>query len=504
MPNEPEICFSESERTMIIVRTDQDDFTYDIHSLVKAFYPAEDVIVLPPGKEAGDRPGRTESGQEPSRIMEVPIPQDFPDRKQTKDALKQGLYQRLVNETGRELPWGSLTGIRPVRIPMMMLTEGKTHDEILQHMRKTYFCSEKKAQLAIEIAERERCILREADYAAGYSLYVGIPFCPTTCLYCSFASYPVKTCRDQIAPYLDALFQELTETAALFEGQKLYTVYLGGGTPTSLEPAELEQVVSKIKSTFDLSSCREFTVEAGRPDSITEEKLAVLREYGVDRISVNPQTFSQKTLDLIGRNHTVAQTEEAYALARRMGFSNINMDLILGLPGETKEDVSHTMERIRALSPDDVTVHSLAIKRASRLKIEMDSYRHYQMENTAEQMEIAESVCREIGRTPYYLYRQKNMAGNFENVGYAAPGKAGIYNILMMEEVGDIAACGAGTVSKRVFHDGRIERCDTVKDLDQYIGRIGEMIGRKKKLFDGSSSFLSQMSSNGEFPKMLR
>ena len=470
---------------MIIVRTDQDDFTYDIHSLVKAFYPAEDVIVLPPGKEAPVRQRQTESAAEVSRTMDVAIPQGLPDRKRTKDALKQGLYQRLVAETGRELPWGSLTGIRPVRIPMMMLAEGRTHAEIIEHMRQTYFCSEEKARLAIEIAERERSILQEADYTAGYSLYVGIPFCPTTCLYCSFASYPVKKCHDQIAPYLSALFRELTETAALFADRKLYTVYLGGGTPTALEPVELEQVISKIKSTFDLSSCREFTVEAGRPDSITEEKLAVLRAYGVDRISVNPQTFSQKTLDLIGRNHTVAQTEEAYALARRMGFSNINMDLILGLPGENTEDVSHTMERIRALSPDDVTVHSLAIKRASRLKIEMDSYRQYQMENTSEQMEIAESVCREIGRTPYYLYRQKNMAGNFENVGYAAPGKAGIYNILMMEEVGDIAACGAGTVSKRVFADGRIERCDTVKDLDLYISRIDEMVERKRKLFEG-------------------
>lgn len=468
---------------MIIVRTDQDDFTYDIHSLVKAFYPAEDVIVLPPGKEAPVRQRQTESAAEVSRTMDVAIPQGLPDRKRTKDALKQGLYQRLVAETGRELPWGSLTGIRPVRIPMMMLAEGRTHAEIIEHMRQTYFCSEKKARLAIEIAERERSILQEADYTAGYSLYVGIPFCPTTCLYCSFASYPVKKCHDQIAPYLSALFRELTETAALFAGRKLYTVYLGGGTPTALGPMELEQVISKIKSTFDLSSCREFTVEAGRPDSITEEKLAVLRAYGVDRISVNPQTFSQKTLDLIGRNHTVAQTEEAYALARRMGFSNINMDLILGLPGENTEDVSHTMERIRALSPDDVTVHSLAIKRASRLKIEMDSYRQYQMENTSEQMEIAESVCREIGRTPYYLYRQKNMAGNFENVGYAAPGKAGIYNILMMEEVGSVAACGAGTVSKRVFADGRIERCDTVKDLDLYISRIDEMVERKRKLF---------------------
>ncbi len=480
---------------MIIVRTDQDDFTYDIHSLVKAFYPAEDVIVLPPGKEMPSHRGRmknafgmgsasdTENPSERLRIMEVSMPQGLQDRKQTKDALKQGLYQRLVSGTGRELPWGSLTGIRPVRIPMGMLAEGNSHDEILRHMRETYFCSEKKALLAIEIAERERSILQKVDDTAGYSLYVGIPFCPTTCLYCSFASYPVKLYRDQIAPYLDALFLEMTETAKLFKGRPLHTVYLGGGTPTSLEPKELERVIKKIKLEFDLSSCREFTVEAGRPDSITEEKLSVLRENGVDRISVNPQTFSQKTLDLIGRNHTVEKTEEAYALARRMGFFNINMDLILGLPGETTEDVSHTMERIRSLAPDDITVHSLAIKRASRLKIEMESYRQYQMENTAEQMEIAETVCREMGRTPYYLYRQKNMAGNFENVGYASPGKAGIYNILMMEEVEDIAACGAGTVSKRVFHNGRIERCDTVKDLDQYIGRIGEMIERKQKLY---------------------
>ena len=457
---------------MIQVITDKPGYSYDIHSLVKAFFPAEDVFVFE---------GRTPESNEEKQIY-VSIPEGD-DRIAVKNRIKQELYRRLSGETGRSLPWGSLTGIRPVKIPMGFLADGRGEEEIASYMEKTYFCSREKIALATEIAKRELSVIRRLEKENGYSLYVGIPFCPTTCAYCSFASYPLERFSDRKEDYLKALFQELSSVSELFSDRPLLTVYVGGGTPTALEAEELDRLLRALWNLFPMKEALELTVEAGRPDSITKEKLAVLKEHGVTRISVNPQTFSQKTLDLIGRRHTVEQTVESYALARSMGFTNINMDLIMGLPGETEEDVLHTLEEVKRLAPEDITVHSLALKRASRLKIEWDSYRAFQMKNTDAQMKLTEAACRELGRLPYYLYRQKNMAGNFENVGYAAPGKEGLYNIFMMEEVGDIAACGAGTVSKRVFPDGRIERCDTVKDLPQYISRIGEMIERKRRLF---------------------
>ncbi len=450
------------------VVTDKKGYAYDIHSLVKAFFPEEDVFVSEETDEDAD--------------LRISVPEGE-DRVAVKNSIKQDLYRRLSAETGRTLPWGSLTGIRPVKIPMKFLTEGKGEDEIRSYMRETYFCSDEKISLATEIAHRELSVIRRLQEKDGYSLYAGIPFCPTTCAYCSFASYPLGKYGQMTEAYLKALFTELDFVSELFDGRTLLTVYVGGGTPTALSASELEILLDRIRKRFPVQDSLEFTVEAGRPDSITKEKLQVLKDMGVTRISVNPQTFSQKTLDLIGRRHTVEETVESFELARSMGFDNINMDLIMGLPGETEEDVRHTLSEVKRLSPEDITVHSLALKRASRLKIEWDSYRKFQMKNTTEQMALTEAACRSMGRFPYYLYRQKNMAGNFENVGYALPGREGLYNIFMMEEVGDIAACGAGTVSKRVFADGRIERCDTVKDLDQYISRIGEMIERKGKLF---------------------
>jgi len=263
----------------------------------------------------------------------------------------------------------------------------------------------------------------------------------------------------------------------------LDSVYIGGGAPTTLEPEELERLFLKLQNTLDWSQVREFTVEAGRADSITAEKLRVMKRYGVTRISVNPQTMKQETLDLIGRRHTVAQTVEAFRLAREEGFDNINMDLILGLPGETKEDVEETIRRVQELGPDSLTVHSLAIKRASRLSQWILEHGISTLHNTDKTMAIAAQGAKQMGMEPYYLYRQKNMSGNFENVGYAKPEKAGIYNILIMEEVQTIMALGAGTISKRVYGDGRIERCDNVKDVGQYIERIDEMIQRKQRLF---------------------
>lgn len=415
--------------------------------------------------------------------FDEPIRVDYEDRFETKNKIKRRLYVVLKSLTGRNLPWGTLTGIRPTKIALTRLEEGMTEDAIFRHMKETYFTSDEKIALSIEIAKRERQLLSAVDYRDGYSLYVGIPFCPTTCLYCSFTSYPIGKWQGRTGLYLDALFQEMDYVAEEKRGCTLDTVYIGGGTPTSLSPEDLDVLMAKLRSTFDFSSVKEFTVEAGRPDSITREKLEVLKKYGVTRISINPQTMKQETLKLIGRHHTVQDVKDCFHLARELGFDNINMDLIIGLPEEGLEDVRATMEAVKELGPESVTVHSLAIKRAARLNTMKEVYKDLKITNTQEMIDLTAQYAREMGLEPYYLYRQKNMAGNFENVGYAAPGRACIYNILIMEEKQTIAACGAGTTTKRLFaEENRLERAENVKDVEQYIGRIDEMIARKKKL----------------------
>jgi len=405
------------------------------------------------------------------------------EKKYVKAELKRLVYKTLRELSKKELPWGALTGIRPIKLAMGLI-EGKqeiSDEEIYQYLKENYLVSDKKAALSIEIARREYELLKSVDYKDGYSLYVGIPFCPTTCLYCSFTSYPIKAYQKKTEAYLAALIKEVEYTAEKFKNKKLNTIYFGGGTPTSLEAEQLDRLLSAVRDRFDLSWNQEFTVEAGRPDSITKEKLQVLKRHGVTRISINPQTMNQKTLDFIGRYHTVGQVKEAFWLAREMGFDNINMDFIAGLPCETAEDIEYSMQEAKTLNPDSLTIHSLAIKRAARLNIQKEQYKELMMRNSMEIMEMCGRYAKEMGMKPYYLYRQKNMAGNMENVGYAR--KAGIYNILIMEEKQTIAALGAGSISKRVYPDGRIERCENVKDVALYIEKIDEMIERKRKLF---------------------
>lgn len=494
---------------MITVLLNKAEFEYDIHSLVKAFYPKEDVYVSTKDKEKKEEPvhyhmdvqfapeeiifswKKVEPSEENANQTGITkrVAVDDTNRKETKNSLKRTLYQLLSEYTGVELPWGNLTGIRPTKIPMALLEEGKSEEEIARYMKETYFTSDEKIKLSIEIAERELALLHKLDYEEGYSLYIGIPFCPTTCLYCSFTSYSMSAWKNRMDDYLSALEKELDYTAVKFAHKKLNSIYIGGGTPTTLNPKQLDRLIRKIKCSFDLSNLVEFTVEAGRPDSITKEKLMVLRNHDISRISINPQTMKQETLDLIGRHHTVQQTIDSFYLARELGFDNINMDLIVGLPGESLSDVADTMEVIRKLSPDNLTVHSLAIKRAARLNIQRERYQDFEIVNTADHIALTSKVAEEMGLSPYYLYRQKNMAGNFENVGYAAPGKAGVYNVLIMEEKQSIVACGAGASTKRVWvqpnPDGthRIERAENVKDVAQYIARIDEMIERKSRLF---------------------
>lgn len=408
---------------------------------------------------------------------------DLSDHSATKNVIKKLFYQMLVGRTGHELPWGSLTGIRPTKIALSRLEDGWKEDDIRRFMKETYMTSDEKINLSVEIAAREKRLMESINYDSGYSLYVGIPFCPTTCLYCSFTSYPISKWKGRTGLYLEALFKELEYTAEKMKGRPLDTIYFGGGTPTSLPAEDIDAILCKLEQLFDTKNVLEFTVEAGRPDSITEEKLKVLASHGISRISINPQTMNQKTLDLIGRRHTVENVKEKFHMARALGFDNINMDLIMGLPGEDLDDVKHTLEEIEALKPDSLTVHSLAIKRAARLNMFKEEYADLKISNTPEMIALSEACARRMGMEPYYLYRQKNMAGNFENVGYSLPGKACLYNILIMEELATIVACGAGTTTKVVFpSENRRERCENVKEVEQYISRIDEMIGRKEKI----------------------
>ena len=308
---------------MIEVTLNQPEFEYDIHSLIKAFYPSEYVGVSAEKKEY-DEPVtsrmhveytddaitlRWQQG-ETTPAVERTFAVDPLDRPETKNRLKQNLYALLSDATGQYLPWGTLTGIRPTKIPMKLLEEGKSRDEIYTYMKQTYFASDEKICLATDIAERELSLLSKIDYDNGYSLYIGIPFCPTTCLYCSFTSYPIASWAKRVDSYLDALEREIEFAAVKFAGRHLNSIYIGGGTPTTLEPYQLDRLIRKIKCSFDLSDCLEFTVEAGRPDSITYEKLKVLRQHGISRISINPQTMKQETLKLIGRRWRVFTWQE--------------------------------------------------------------------------------------------------------------------------------------------------------------------------------------------------
>ncbi len=482
---------------MILVQLNKRDFEYDIHSLIRAFYPGMDVPVYQEGEEAptGYVKKLCVNYEADHIAMELLDAQDTvilqdrrevayeEDRKQTKNVLKSMLYEMLREHTGQNLPWGNLTGIRPTKIPMQLLEKGWKNSEIADYMRKTYYTSNEKTALSIMIANRERHILKDIDYENGYSLYVGIPFCPSICLYCSFSSSPISVWKKRVDEYLDALCKEIEGCAKICEGKTLDTIYIGGGTPTTLEPYQLDRLLTKLEECFDYSHLKEFTVEAGRPDSITREKFQVLRDHNITRISINPQTMNQTTLDIIGRKHTVEEIKDAFHMAREMGFDNINMDLIVGLPGEEQEQVEHTLQEVVALDPDSITVHSLALKRAARLNIFKDQYKEMTFTNNQQIMDMTARYAAEAGQYPYYLYRQKNMAGNFENVGYAKPEAAGIYNILIMEEKQSILALGAGATTKRVRGE-LIERSENVKDIKNYIERIDEMIERKRKLME--------------------
>ena len=470
---------------MISLLLEDMTFEQDIRELLMAFYPEEKYIYtnedvflsLFLSKKSIEYNIKIKSED---NVLEFSSP--LRETKfDTKNDLKRNIYINLLKLGNKELPWGTLTGIRPTKIVMEMLENGMDLEDIKEHLKDVYLVSDKRIKLCTDTAKNEFNILKKIDYKNGYSLYIGIPFCPTRCLYCSFTSYSIAQWKKDTDTYVEALCKELLAVSKMYEGKKLQTIYMGGGTPTSLEGYQLSKILNVVKTNFDLSNLLELTVEAGRPDSITREKLEALKDVGVDRISINPQTMQQKTLDLIGRHHTIEDIYESYKLARDVGFENINMDFIIGLNGETLEDVIDSFTKVRTFAPESVTIHSLALKRAARLNTEnkreiMDNDLILSMINTAT------DTCADLGLEPYYLYRQKNMAGNLENIGFSKPGKECLYNILIMEEKQTIIACGAGTSSKIVFGDGRIERIENVKDPKLYIERLDEMIMRKESM----------------------
>lgn len=470
---------------MISLLLEDMTFEQDIRELLMAFYPEEKYIYtdedvflsLLLSKDNTDYHIKIKSED---NVLEFSSP--LRETKfDTKNDLKRNIYINLLKLGNKELPWGTLTGIRPTKIVMEMLENGMDLEDIKEHLKDVYLVSDKRIKLCTDTAKNEFNILKKIDYKNGYSLYIGIPFCPTRCLYCSFTSYSIAQWKKDTDTYVEALCKELLAVSKMYEGKKLQTIYMGGGTPTSLEGYQLSKILNVVKKNFDLSNLLELTVEAGRPDSITKEKLEALKDVGVDRISINPQTMQQKTLDLIGRHHTIEDIYESYKLARDVGFENINMDFIIGLNGETLEDVIDSFKKVRTFAPESITIHSLALKRAARLNTEnkreiMDNDLILSMINTAT------DTCADLGLEPYYLYRQKNMAGNLENIGFSKPGKECLYNILIMEEKQTIIACGAGTSSKIVFRDGRIERIENVKDPKLYIERLDEMIMRKESM----------------------
>ena len=403
-------------------------------------------------------------------------------KKKSKTIIKRSIFKVLSQLYKTYVPWGILTGIRPVKIVHSLLDAGLSEEQIKETLRQNYLIKDEKIELALDIAKRERVFIYPID-KNKISLYVSIPFCPTRCVYCSFPSNPMKQFGHLRDEYVKALIKEIKGLAKLLKETKkeIETLYIGGGTPTTLEAVQLDKLIKALFKELDLSQIKEFTVEAGRPDTITKEKLEVMKKHNVTRISINPQTMNNETLVKIGRDHNVDDIIRCFNMARELGFNNINMDIILGLVDENVEMVKNTLEKIKELSPESLTVHTLAIKRASTLKENLDKYELTRYEEMINMINLSMEYAKSMGLKPYYMYRQKHMLGNLENIGYAKEGFECIYNIQIMEEKQTNLAVGAGAISKYVYVDeDRIERTDNVKNVEIYIDRVDEMIKRKE------------------------
>lgn len=415
-----------------------------------------------------------------------PIGADAHTKKRLTSAVcGMSLYRAAQRLRPRRLPWGVMTGIRPAKPIRQMLTAGQTEEEILRYMHALYGASEQKLRLALEVAKNELPLIAQ-NGKDDIGLYIGIPFCPTRCLYCSFVSTDLRRTKQYVPEYLRLLVREIEHSARLTKAadKRIQSIYIGGGTPTSITAQELELLLSAVARCFDTDSLAEYCVEAGRPDTITPEKLSVLKQYGVTRISINPQTMHARTLELIGRSHTPDDIDNAFTLARRAGFDSINADLIAALPGETEDDFARTLKAIDAYGPENITVHTMSIKRGSALHERLGDYDLTTPDTVYNMLDLSQSFMAQTGRAPYYIYRQKNMLGNLENVGYSLPGHESLYNVNIMEEVQSILALGCGGSSKAVDRTGdRIERVYNFKGPIEYITRFDEILAKKDEFF---------------------
>ncbi len=393
----------------------------------------------------------------------------------TKSLSHAALQIRKIN-----FSWGVMCGIRPAKNARELFEEGFSDEEISEIFKTVYEVSDEKTELALTVANNEKKLL-ESIGKNSISLYIGIPFCPTRCVYCSFVSTDIRVSGKYMAEFVDKLLEEIEKTADLVKKSGLYVenIYVGGGTPTTLSAVDFTRIFDKLYSNFDLERLIEFTVEAGRPDTITEEKLNILKKYGVNRISINPQSMNDTTLKKIGRSHSVDMIYDTYNMAKKVGFDVINMDLIAGLPDETPKMFEKSLNDCIKLKPENITVHSLCIKRAAR-------FRHTEnelakSEDMNKMLSFTQKRMKEEGYIPYYMYRQKNSSGNLENVGYAKDGTMSVYNVNIMEEKQTIIALGGGG-STKVILGGRIERVFNFKDPLEYIRRFDEILDKKDEI----------------------
>lgn len=461
-------------------------FHFELENLTRLFFPNEKITVI-----------RDFSEPQPPYIYtevsdKITISVNIGSFNKSETAVKkltdddnelvsaQLLYKLLCDFTGLTQPWGILTGVRPVKL-LRRLAEESSEEQAVKKFEKDFFVSNEKIALSRETEHNERKIL-ELSKPESFSLYVGIPFCPSRCSYCSFVMASIERAEKLIEPYTKLLCEEIKRTAEIANklGLRLETVYFGGGTPTTLSAEQLDTVLRTVNKSFDMSTCREFTVEAGRPDTIDIAKLFALKENKVDRISINPQTVNDEVLKTIGRKHTAQQFFDAFELARKCGFDNINTDLIAGLPTDTPESFKNSLDSIVRLNAECITVHTLCMKRASRLTTEGVTLDLQQARDAREMLAYTQNILGQNEYIPYYMYRQSRMVGNLENVGWSKKGFESLYNVYVMDETHTILACGSGGVTKlKRNNPDYLERIFNFKYPYEYIDRFDELIQRK-------------------------
>lgn len=462
------------------------NFHFELENLTRLFFPNEKITVIRDFSEPQPPCIYTEVSDK------ITISVNIGSFNKSETAVKrltdddnelvsaQLLYKLLCDFTGLTQPWGILTGVRPVKL-LRRLAEESSEEQAVKKFEKDFFVSNEKIALSRETEHNERKIL-ELSKPESFSLYVGIPFCPSRCSYCSFVMASIERAEKLIEPYTKLLCEEIKRTAEIANklGLRLETVYFGGGTPTTLSAEQLDMVLGTVNKSFDMSTCREFTVEAGRPDTIDIAKLFALKENKVDRISINPQTVNDEVLKTIGRKHTAQQFFDAFELARKCGFDNINTDLIAGLPTDTPESFKNSLDSIVRLNAECITVHTLCMKRASRLTTEGVTLDLQQARDAREMLAYTQNILGQNEYIPYYMYRQSRMVGNLENVGWSKKGFESLYNVYVMDETHTILACGSGGVTKlKRNNPDYLERIFNFKYPYEYIDRFDELIQRK-------------------------